>query len=427
MPEILDRCVSHVMGKGHSESSAFAICRSSLGLKDDGSEDAMPMEMPDEEMQRKADAYMAEQGFNQPTLRKRMQLCRAIGPFKNGDQEGELTVDLFKQLIANQKKQPRQIPVYLSTGSPNPDHPEDLDERFADGWVEGLDLEEDWLVGDVKSHGQAALAVGNDMVRGASIGTVQGKTYDGKPMGQVLAHVILTNSPFVKGMNIAASRVQGGEPVAYHFTALSTEADMADKDPKKDAGSPGKDTAKPDDGGVTLTEKITALECLMQEKDGQIRDLTAANANLLEENKAFRERPDLALAQKKIDQLERHNLAEKVRRITGNMIRDRQINSEFLRGWYDHDSDEVVLAGFKNSQFAGKVDLLEYHRASVPKDPSRVYASGAPGGATDGELTAEERKVLQDANIDPEHFSRVRGAANFTEHKRRKAAAQKGA
>ena len=32
MPAKLDRCVKHVMQKGHSESSAWAICRKSLGL-----------------------------------------------------------------------------------------------------------------------------------------------------------------------------------------------------------------------------------------------------------------------------------------------------------------------------------------------------------------------------------------------------------
>jgi len=209
----------------------------------------------------------------------------------------------------------------------------------------------------------------------------------------------------------------------YHFTALSTEAEMADKN-TKDAGAPGKDTQEPDDKSVNLTEKVTALEVVLAEKEGIIRELTAANANLTDEVKAFHESPTLALAQKEINQLKRHNLAEKVRRITAKLMSDRQVNSEELRGWYDHDSDEVVLAGFKNSQFKGDLSLLEYHRAAVAKNPSRRLTSGSPD-ADSGELTAEDKAALQAADKDPEVFAATRGARNFTEYKRLKATAQK--
>jgi len=361
--------------------------------------------------------------MNQPVLRKWMPLCQAVGEFTNGDQEGVLDVALFKSLIANQKKHPRQIPVYLITGTPNPDHPDDLDAMLADGWVEDLDIRGDWLYGDVKTMGGAAVAVAGDQVRGASIGTVMGKTYAGDSLGQVLQHVVLTNSPFVKGMNIAASRAQGSEPVAYHFTALSTEAKMADTN-KNDAAAPGKDVQDTDGDGVNLAEQLTAKDALLAEKDGIIREVTASRDNLLVEVKELRQSPTLALAQKEINQLKRHNLAEKVRRVTGKLMADRQINTEELRGWYDHDSDEVVLAGFTNSQFKGKMDLLEYHRASVPKNPSRSFTSGVSGSEA-GELSAEERQAVVAAGKDPEVYAATRGAKNFTDYKARKAAAQK--
>lgn len=361
---------------------------------------------------------MSDPVLNQPVLRKWMPICKAVGEFENGpDMTGDLSRAYLKGLIANLKKYPRQIPVYLSTGAPNPDHPEGLDERFADGWVEDLEMRGDWLYGDVKTHGQAAVAIANDLVRGASIGTAHGKSYDGDDIGPVLEHLVITNQPFVKGMNIAATR-KGGEPVAYHFTALLTEATMADK--KK----PG-DQAPEGDESVNLTEKVTALESMLQDRDSRIADLEAANANLLDENKAFRERPELTLAQKEINQLKRVNLANEVRRICGLMLQDRQINSEVLRGWADHDSHEVVLAGFKNSQFKGDLSLLHYHRATAEKKPSRSYIGAIAGG--DGELTQEERKQLVAMNKDPEDFVKVRGARSFTEYKRRKAALQKGA
>jgi len=44
MPAILDRCVMHVMARVMTKSSAFAICRSSLDLKEDGTDDMKEME-----------------------------------------------------------------------------------------------------------------------------------------------------------------------------------------------------------------------------------------------------------------------------------------------------------------------------------------------------------------------------------------------
>jgi hypothetical protein len=254
-----------------------------------------------------------------------------------------------------------------------------------------------------------------------------GKTYAGDSLGQVLQHVVLTNSPFVKGMNIAASRVQGSEPVAYHFTALHKEAAMADPkkktdpDPAADATGAGEEAAV-----LSLTERLEAAEVLLQEKEGAIREMAAANANLIEEVKAYKKSPQLVVAMRELDQQKRINLANKVRFITARVASDRQVNMDVLRGWYDHDSDEVVLAGFKASQFKGSLDLLQYHRDSVKKNPSRAaFATGDPGddGATG--LTADDKAALVAAGKDPEVFAATRGARNFTDYKRLKAEAQK--
>lgn len=42
MPAKLKRCVEHVMAKGHSKSSAYAICISSTGLKPEHSPKKKP-------------------------------------------------------------------------------------------------------------------------------------------------------------------------------------------------------------------------------------------------------------------------------------------------------------------------------------------------------------------------------------------------
>jgi hypothetical protein len=503
MPPALERCVQQVMGKGKDQSSAYAICRTSMGLQADGSQDEEAGEtMPDDEAIEKAmmkmaaiperkdvspesgvhdygnvpfadptnkkypidteehiraawnyinkpenagkypsgvaeikarivaawkrvidkagppSAVKAAEPLNTPTLLKKgVMVCKAVGDYVNGPQEGEITAARLKQLVANFAKYPRQVPVYLLTGKPNPEHPENLDERLADGWVDGLSFDGNRLLADLNLHGEAATAVLTDGVRGASIGTTPAADYDGTDIGEVLEHVVLTNRPFVKGMNIAASVARSGSRVACHFTAFTEEADMAEKKPEP---------APKADEALNLTEKLTAAEVLLQEKDAVIRDLTAANANLLEEVKAFRNSPQLAMALKELDQQKRVNLANKVRFIAGRIAKDGQIEMEALRGWYDHDSDEVVLAGFKNSQFKGDLNLLQYHRDSVKKNPSRGFISGLPANEVGGTLTAEDKEQIRALGHDPELLDKTRGARNLTEYKRLKAAATKG-
>src|SRR5262245_34115883 len=135
MPEILHRCVEEVMGKGHSEQSAYAICRTSLGLSEDGSQDDKESNIPDAEMRTRVLSAMTKAEFGSyPVIKKKIPLCEAVGEYVNGDQEGRLSLPLFKRLVENFRKHPRQVPVYLIVGSPNPGHPEDLDQRLADGW-----------------------------------------------------------------------------------------------------------------------------------------------------------------------------------------------------------------------------------------------------------------------------------------------------
>lgn len=366
---------------------------------------------------------MSDPAMNPPGFRKKMPICVAVGEFQNGpDMRGNLTPAYFRKLVANQKAKPRQIPIYNLVGKEDAMHPDDLDKWPADGWVEDFYVEGDRLMADVVLYGEAAALVMGDRIRGASIGTdAQAKAYSGNPMGEVLEHVVLSNKPFVTGMNIAATRAKGGGSIAYHFTALS-EAAMAKENKAGDQA-----VADPPDESLNLTEQLEAKEILLVEAQNRVKDLEAQNANLLEEVKAYKAAPDMKLAQDRIRQLERHNLAEKVRRLCAALLRDRQINSEALRPWADHDSNEVVLAGFKTSQFKGDINLLEFARASFPRNPSRQFTSGAPGGASDGELSSDDRKTLTEMGKDPEEFAKLRGARSYTEFKKRKAALTKGA
>lgn len=504
MPAALERCVAHVLSRPDfapqegrtDEESAYAICRTSLGLQegDDGAsmtdeeiraavekrQDVSPKSgetqygkvpfadevnnkypIDTEEHIRAAWNYinkgnnaaqydasslatikrkivsawkskidkegppsagMAEEPMNPPSLRKEMTIAFPIGDYVNGPQEGRIDPARIKAIFANTKKRGKPIPIYNLVGKTAPEHPENLDQWPADGWVEGLKIGPGGeLIGDNKILGEAARMVRSDMIRGASIGTkILPLDYKGEQMGEVLHHVVLTNNPFMRGMNIAARLARGGQGVAYVFTALAKEAPVAE-DKKPDTKAPA-----PAGGDEGVVEKYKALEIVMVEKDAIIRDLEAANRNLLEEVKAFRANPQLDLAMKELDQQKRINEANKVRFITARMAADNQIEMSALRGWYDHDSDEVVLAGFKNSQFKGKLDLLMYHRDSVPKKPGRAFVSGGTENNV-STFTAEEKEQIRKLRKDPELLEKTRGAKNYGEWKERKAAAEAAA
>ena len=87
MPETLDRCVIDVQAKGHSEASAYAICRASLGLMSDGTEDEKAVEIDPDEMKRRVEMALAFQ--KGPVLRKRMMIASPIGEFQNGPSQKE--------------------------------------------------------------------------------------------------------------------------------------------------------------------------------------------------------------------------------------------------------------------------------------------------------------------------------------------------
>jgi FtsZ-binding cell division protein ZapB len=378
---------------------------------------------------------MADPVLNQPTLRKWMPLCQAVGDFKNGNQEGVLDLALFKRIIENQKKHPRQIPVYLITGTPDPEHPSDLDLMLADGWVEGLDIRGDWLYGDVKTHGNAAVAVAGDMVRGASIGTIHGKSYDGKPLGQVLEHVVLTNAPFVKGMNIAASRAKGGEPVAYHFSALP-EADMADKkDPKdKDDPSPAAKAKVSNDDAPTPFQ--------MKEAQDAITALQAENLTLKEKIDDL----EISLANSKVDvdkeQLAKENLTMRSE-VFGMKVR-ALVSDGLQRGtlkpaWCDG------FAGKHAVDYGGTIQWLKasrFYDRNVPNPEDQAFRllkwavennqplyrtgasflSGQPVGDTGSvSLTDAQRSGIRELGLDPDRIASMTDATNFTDWKRLKA------
>lgn len=341
------------------------------------------------------------------TTRKRMVVARPIGKFINGDQRGVMDKKRLTGLADNFKKYPRQVPVYALG-----DHVTSLDERLPDGWVEGVEVTPDGeLVADVKLHGQAVALVLNDLIRGASIGTIQGASPDGTAQGEVLQHILLTNEPFIKGLNIAASQPKGGELAALFFTALpKKEASMADEKVIEENARLKDEIAalkamSPDE---KVAAQLTETQALLSEKIREVAELTASNENLKRDVEKFKSPKAIEELNKTIQMQDRQLRAEKVRRLVRSGVERGQFNRAFVgcepKTGYDHPSDEMVLSWFKgHEKFKGSVERLEIILDSMPEVRlRREYGSGEPLEAEAVTVTAQDEEFIRSQGMNPE-------------------------
>lgn len=406
MPEILHKCVEEVMAKGKDEQSAYAICRTSLGLQSDGTEDGKPLEIPEEEMRAKVEMALAFQGGT--VVRKRMVVAKPIGEYVNGPQKGKLTAAVLRKFVENQQKQPRQIKIFL-----NGAHPKSNDERPADGWAEGLSINDAGeLVADSKLMGTAADWVATDRIRGASIYAIPGTDYKGNPIGPVLKHILLSDEGYITDLNVAA-RGQGSEMPVIAFTALkSKEATMAD-DPKK---TPPADPPDPE----SMALKVKTLEGLVEEKMRENQELTAANANLLADVERFKSSPGLSEAANQIAALTRQNRANTIRRKVKDGVAEGRFDRVMVgdpKTGYDHPSDEGVLLWFKTSIFKDSEDKLDFALVSFPKKTiGRVYPSGVPVEPGEITLTQEDKDRIRSLGHDPDQVIAAMKAKDVNEY-----------
>jgi hypothetical protein len=340
-----------------------------------------------------------------PTLRKKMVVCTPLGKYVNGEYKGVMTTARLKKIADNFKKYPRQVPIYALG-----DHVESTDERMPDGWVEGVSVSEAGeLVADVKLMGPAAAWVMNDQIRGASIGTVQGKNPDGSTQGEVLQHLLLTNNPFDKSLNIAASQTKGGEAVECFFTALpSTEADMADEKDTEIARLREENAAlKAQTADEKVSAELTETQALLQEQRRANAELVASNENLKADVEKFKSPKAIEELNKKLQMQDRQLRAEKIRRLVKDGVSTGRFSRQLVgdpKLGYSHPSDEIVLSWFKDSAaFKGSFERLEIMLETLPPINRRDY--GTDAGAAEPHSTAfdaSQEEYIRSQGLDPE-------------------------
>jgi len=365
-------------------------------------------------------------------LYKDMIIAKPIGKFVNGPhQGGVITRERLVEYVEKQKRHPRQIPIYLLG-----EHPPTNDLRPADGWVEGLSIDDDGnLVASAKLIGQAAEWVREDRIRGASIYTRQGADYLGNSMGDVLRHVLLSDEAFISDLNVSASDATGGVEAVIAFTALTKEADMADKKEPKDPDPSPADKAK-----VSNDDAPTALK--MKEAQDAITALQAEKLVLKERIEDL----ETSLANSKVDvdkeTLARENLSMRAE-VFGMKVRalvaDGLQRGTLKPAWCDG------FAGKNAVDYAGTVQWLKasrFYDRSVPNPEDAAlrlvkwavennqplyktgvaFISGQPVGDTGAvSLTDAQRATLKDRGMDPDRVANITDETNFADWKRMKA------
>jgi hypothetical protein len=425
MPEILDRCVQKVMAQGNDEETAFAICNQALDLQ----EDEEPKDMPDDELDIRIGNEMARREFdNGPVYRKKMVVAKPIGEFVNGDQKGVMDEKRLAALARNFRKFPRQVPIFALG-----DHTLDLDSRPSDGWVENVRItDEGELEVDAKLHGAAVGFVVNDQIRGASIGTVQGKNPDGSAQGEVLHHVLLTNQPFIKDLNIAAARIEGALDAVCMFTTLE-ENEMPEDKKDQEIARLKEENAKLKKKQPPTDEKIAAQ---LKEQEQEIIKLKAEGLRKNTEIETLKEQlansadKDKEAALIENENLKRDAFLRDVRQIVEYGLHKGTLLAAEVDGYAgSHPLDlQATERWLKASQFfdASQPNPEESafqivkHLATKTKPRVNIGARYGSGKPKEVELTLseDEKQSIREQGLDPERIANMRDDTTYEDWRR---------
>jgi len=206
MPEILDRCVAHVMEQGHDEKSAFAICQASIGAAKPGATEADVLAAAT----LGAAVRKTARPFSSP-----LSLSRILQEHANGDvtvehqiayggdfvhqEYGEFSLSplKFKKWAANMERlagMGQKIPVWIG-------HPRDVVSAPAAGWIQGLAVSGDVPIAQIR-----LLAATAERIRKGEFLYVSPEFLDhdhdeqGQDIGPALQGLGITNTPFLVGL-----------------------------------------------------------------------------------------------------------------------------------------------------------------------------------------------------------------------------------
>lgn len=426
MPAVLEACVRKVMDQGHDESSAFAMCRASLDLKEGEDGKDLP-DMPDEELEARlkrnpeygkpkaATAAPAEPVVAAampppaPSFTKDIIVARAGRNFVNGKTAFDLKTSEIDEIIKNFTALGKQVPLLLTD-----DHVFGPKKSAipAAGWVESMYRDgNDWHA-VCKFVGAAAELVHNDQFRGVSIGTVYARDVHGREVGEALDHLLITNTPFFNNLNIAASESAASAGRVRYICATEAqekEPAMADPVTPEAIEAAAKAAATPRDEDIV---RMTRENMELAEENGRLKSQLKDYASPAEK----KELVEQVLALKEIA------FVAQVRALVHRGLSEGRFAPIWCKGYEGKDAldNAGTIRWFRASKFYNanlpNADEQAFHFLRFASETypvlyrmGQTHASGTPmpGIGRPFTMSTEEKQALKARGYDPDRLSAI--------------------
>lgn len=272
MPEILHRCVSELMAKGHDEPSAWAICRTSLG-----------MSVNDEETMRNAHKMADDLGAGKKKEYAAMQTKDIDGVeiFASGTWNGDVYLDKdLDEMVDSFKATKGILKPFLKLGHDEGQALTQEDGYPALGWVENLRRKGSKLIADFKRIPRKIY----DLIQSGGYRRVSSEIYfdvelNGKRYGKALKAVALLggDTPAVQNLQDIMSlySVKGIAAFTKEASVKSYESDIGD--------------LQKEETNMTIEQLQAKLDETLKklaESEAKVKDYTAKDQAQVEKFKA---------------------------------------------------------------------------------------------------------------------------------------------
>lgn len=414
MPDKLHRCVQHVMGKGHTESEAYAICNASIGkmaegMTDDELDAALQLEA---ERLRVVDRRSDGSGVIEipvavPAL---LDLSKtAGGQKKTFDMNGSV----FDQVVANFSIRPGPKAVY-------PGHISQAARRTTPAWgfIEAVWVENGKLWNRIDLNAEAFDAIVTR--RGFRSASIEMDLNYEAPTGGVVSGwsqgaLAITNTPALDVQYVAAEATTSetvsvstgidfapaaGREKEKHMADITLESLQADK-LQLEAALKAKDHKIAEQAQIIATTQ-SALNEATAERDAvrlekaqlqiALNDKASAVTQLTSQVEALTGERDAAV--KKAATLEKASLSTRVRNVIATAIKNG-VDASYFEG---SEGNEAAWLG---QRFANP-EALETFVAALPKRKGATTLSGnAPTNDDVDVIPADQAAALRRRGLDP--------------------------
>ena len=282
MPEVLERCVKKVIAEGHDEDSAYAICRSSLGLAADGSDDKKALTLSDAELEAALKPNLAPKKTESRVVNyaladeiqddlsedhvvetlpngdvmKEVPLALMGKDFQNGPYTFDLTEEKLAVIIRNFEERGQPIPITIGHYPP-----EERQRQPAAAWIHKLFARDGKLWGLVKFLKETWDDISAGKFKGFSMEFwTESTDVHGNEIGMQIDGGALTNYPFFPVRVDNAAQRKGHSLITLtaftgHGAGSERSSNVATEDKKNEETPKPAEKIEKDGQRVTLSQR----------------------------------------------------------------------------------------------------------------------------------------------------------------------------